>query len=92
MHFIRFLVYTFIGSFIWSAGLAYGGYQLGEHWEQIRAIMRPFDPFIFTTLVILVTWYILRHIKKSKLKVQMTSPVYSNASKITITAYDFFAI
>ena len=46
MHFVKFLIYTFLGSFIWCAGLAYGGYQLGEHWEQIRAVMRPFDPLI----------------------------------------------
>jgi membrane protein DedA with SNARE-associated domain len=66
MHFIKFLVYTFIGSFIWSWGLAYGGYQLGEHWEQLRAVMRPFDPFIIAVLVILVAFYIYRHIKRAK--------------------------
>jgi hypothetical protein len=33
--------YSFIGSFIRSMALTYGGYQIGEHWEQIRAVMSP---------------------------------------------------
>ena len=66
MHFIKFLVYTFLGSFIWSVGLAYGGYQLGEHWEQIRTIMRPFDPLIIVLIIALIALYIYRHIKHSK--------------------------
>jgi membrane protein DedA with SNARE-associated domain len=66
MPFIKFLFYTFIGSFIWSLGLAYGGYLLGEHWEQLRTIMRPFDPIIIAMVVILVAFYIYRHIKHNK--------------------------
>jgi len=63
MHFVKFLVYTFLGSFIWSVGLAYGGYLLGEHWEQIRTIMRPFDPFVIAVFFILIALYIYRHLK-----------------------------
>lgn len=63
MHLGKFLIYTFAGSFIWCAGLAYGGYQLGEHWEQIRAVMRPFDPLIGISITILMVYYIYRHVK-----------------------------
>lgn len=63
MHFVKFLTFTFLGSFIWSVGLAYGGYQLGEHWEQIRTVMRPFDPFVIAVFVVLVALYIYRHLK-----------------------------
>jgi len=66
MHFVKFLLYTFIGSFIWCAGLAYGGYLLGEHWEQIRTIMRPFDPFIIAIIIALIALYIYRHVKQAK--------------------------
>ena len=65
MHFVKFLIYTFLGSFIWCAGLAYGGYLLGEHWEQIRTVMRPFDPLIGALLIALIAFYIYRHIKHS---------------------------
>ncbi|MFC2034037.1 DedA family protein [Chloroflexota bacterium] len=65
MHLIKFLIYTFIGSFIWCTGLAYGGYLMGEHWEQIRILMRPFDPLIGGLIVIAFIFYIYRHIKHS---------------------------
>jgi membrane protein DedA with SNARE-associated domain len=63
MNIIKFLVYTFIGSFIWSWGLAYGGYLMGEHWEQIRSVMRPFDPVFIAIIVGLIAFYIYRHVK-----------------------------
>jgi len=66
MHFAKFLVYTFVGSFIWCAGLAYGGYLLGEHWEQIRTIMRPIDPVFVALIVALIALYIYRHVRNSK--------------------------
>ena len=65
MHLIKFLVYTFVGSFIWSLGLAYGGYQMAEHWEQIREVMRPFDPLFIAVIIALIAFYIYRHIKHS---------------------------
>jgi len=67
MKFLPFLVYTFIGSFIWSTGLAYGGYKLGEHWEQLRDIMRPFDPLVIAIVVVLMALYIYRHIRHAKI-------------------------
>ena len=63
MNIIKFLVYTFIGSFIWSWGLAYGGYLTGEHWEQIRSVMRPFDPVFIAIILGLIAFYIYRHIR-----------------------------
>ncbi len=66
MDFIKFSVYTFLGSFIWSTGLAYGGYLLGQHWEQIRVVMRPFDPLIAAIVIILVALYVFRHIRHVK--------------------------
>jgi membrane protein DedA with SNARE-associated domain len=65
MNFIKFSIYTFLGSFIWSVGLAYGGYRMGEHWEQIRTIMRPFDPIFVVAVVVLLALYVYRHVKHS---------------------------
>lgn len=62
MHFGKFLIYTFLGSFFWSVGLAYGGYLLGEHWDRLRAIMRPFDPLIAAVIAAMAVWYIYRHV------------------------------
>jgi membrane protein DedA with SNARE-associated domain len=63
MNFAKFLVYTIIGSFIWSTGLTYGGFLLGDHWEQIRTAMRPFDIPILIVVVILIAYYIYRHVR-----------------------------
>jgi len=66
MHFIKFLVYTLLGSFIGSTVLAYGGYQLGEHWEQIQVIMDPLVIVIIAVIAVLIALYIYRHVKTLK--------------------------
>jgi membrane protein DedA with SNARE-associated domain len=68
MNIVKFIIYTFTGSFIWSTGLAYGGYLMGENWEKLRSAMRPFDPIIIGIIIILIGLYIYRHIKHSRKK------------------------
>jgi len=63
MNFPKFLIYTFIGSFIFSVPFAYLGYQLGEYWEEIRAATRPFDYFIIAAVIVLIGLYIYRHVR-----------------------------
>ena len=60
----QFTIYTFLGSFIWALGLAYGGYKLGESYEDIRAWMEPVEYPIAAILVLAVGWYIYRSVKK----------------------------
>ncbi len=64
MRFVRFVVYTFVGSFIWCTALAFAGYLLGEHWEEIRTVMRPFDPVIVAIVVLGVAYYVYRHVQR----------------------------
>jgi membrane protein DedA with SNARE-associated domain len=66
MPFVKFLIYTFVGSFIWCTALSFAGYLLGANWEKIRSVMRPFDPTIIGLAVILLGYYIYRHIKHSR--------------------------
>lgn len=63
---LKFLIYAFTGSFVWCSGLAYAGYQLGEHWEQIRIVMHPFAPVIIALIMALVIFYLYRHLKPPK--------------------------
>ena len=65
MPFWQFTVYTFVGAFIWSTGLAYGGYKLGENYEDLRNWMRPLDYPIAAVIVFAVGWYAYRHIKRA---------------------------
>jgi membrane protein DedA with SNARE-associated domain len=60
---VKFILYTFVGSLVWCAALSFGGYLLGEHWEDLRRVMRPFDPVIIAVILVLVGYYIYRHVK-----------------------------
>ncbi len=59
-----FTLYTFLGSFLWSGALAYGGYLLGQHWEQLRSVMRPFDIPIIIVIAALVVWFVVHRIRR----------------------------
>jgi membrane protein DedA with SNARE-associated domain len=61
----RFTIYSFAGSFPWSLGLAAAGYALGENWEDLRAWMRPADIPIIIVVLILVAWYVQRHVRRA---------------------------
>ena len=66
MNVMKFMMFTFIGSFPWTLGLAWGGYALGDNYEAIREISRPFDlPILFVVLVLIsiFLWYRLKEIK-----------------------------
>ena len=63
MNFWKFSVYTFTGSFPWCLGLAYGGFWLGENWEDLRAVMRPFDIPVLLVLAAAGGWFIFRRMR-----------------------------
>lgn len=64
--FVPFVIYSFLGSFIWCAGLAYGGYAFGARWEELRAIMRPFDFPIAAVLLAGFIYYLVHHIRRGR--------------------------
>ena len=66
MNIWRFSIYTFIGSYPWTVGLAYGGFKLGENWEDLREAMRPFDIPIAVVVGAAILWFIYRRIKAIK--------------------------
>lgn len=77
MNFWRFSLFSFVGSFPWCFGLAYGGYVLGEYWVSIRAFMRPFDLPIIIILVLLLAFFIWRRIRF----LRRTSPALADPEK-----------
>lgn len=64
----RFLVYTFIGSVIWSYFLAYIGLKLGENWEHIEVYWRKFDYVIIALILAGFAWWIWRHFRRREKK------------------------
>ena len=59
----RFNLYTFVGSYIWSLGLAWIGMKLGEHWNTLGVYFHRFDAAIGVILLIAVVWYVRRHLQ-----------------------------
>ena len=66
MNLVKFSIYTFLGSFIWSTVLAYGGYVLGQNWEEIRVAIRPFDYLVLGAFIFLVVVFVWMRIKSRR--------------------------
>lgn len=58
-----FSTLTFIGSFIWSAFLAYLGLKLGQNWVAIEPYFRRFQFLIIVIGVVAVFLYIRAHLR-----------------------------
>jgi membrane protein DedA with SNARE-associated domain len=60
----RFSIFTFLGAFPWSVGLAWIGYLLGENWEDISDYMRPVSIPIAIAVVLLAAFFVYRRIRE----------------------------
>jgi membrane protein DedA with SNARE-associated domain len=65
-NFWPFVIYTFIGSWVWSYGLVWVGIQFGENLEAFKEIWHKFDYAVLGLLFVLGVWYIWRHAKHIK--------------------------
>ncbi len=66
MNIWKFSLYTFVGSFLWSAVLAWVGFSLGKNWESIHPLFQKFQLGILVALVLAVLWYINHKLKLVK--------------------------
>ena len=66
MKYLKFVVYTFVGSFFWSLILAFVGMKLGENWVMLREKLKGFDVAIVVLIVAGVAWWVYRHVKNSR--------------------------
>ncbi|MGX9685695.1 DedA family protein [Deinococcus wulumuqiensis] len=57
----KFLIYSAIGSALWSAALAYAGYALGENYDRVEQYVGPASKVILGLLVVgAVAWFLKR--------------------------------
>ena len=63
MNFLRFNVFTFLGSLPWCLVLAYAGVKLGERWVTLREYFHRFDTVLVVLIVIGAAWFIWTHVK-----------------------------
>ena len=65
----KFLIYTLIGATAWNGILAYVGYKLGEHWEDVRVYSEPLSMVMAGVIVVVGGYFVYRHVRhKSKKK------------------------
>ena len=63
MNMTKFIVYTFVGSFIWCGVLGYVGMKAGEHWEDLKVYFHESHYVIAVLGLAFVAWYVWRHFK-----------------------------
>lgn len=61
---VPFLLYSFVGSVIWTYVLAFFGMKLGENWSILRSKLHGFDTAIIILIIAGATWWIWRHFKR----------------------------
>lgn len=66
--FIKFSIFTFVGSLIWSYLLAYVGFILGQNWQAIRPYFRKFDIVIVVIAILFVGAYLYHKLLSPKLR------------------------
>lgn len=69
MRVVRFVVLTFLGSYIWCLALGWIGLKLGQHWDTLGVYFHRFDAVIVALAIAGLVWYVRRHVtglKKSE--------------------------
>lgn len=66
MKFIPFVVYVFVGSFIYSLALTYVGVLAGENWDVLAPYFRRFNWIIIVLFVVGAVWWIRRYVREVK--------------------------
>lgn len=61
--FVKFVWFSFIGSFLWTYLLAYVGMKLGENWSTLRMRLHGFDTAIIVCIGLFVVWWVWRHFR-----------------------------
>ena len=59
----KFIIYTLIGSGIWTSILAIIGIELGKDWSIISQYFRIFDIIIGIAILLIIIYYVIKHRK-----------------------------
>lgn len=64
--YLPFIIYTFLGSLLWSVFLVYLGMTMGQNWKTIGVYFKKFDLLITVVVVGGLAYFIYHKIKKFK--------------------------
>ena len=65
MDFKKFSLYTFLGVIPFTAVLTYAGVKLKENWTALQPYFHKFDLIIAIVIVLVVIWFVFRHLKRT---------------------------
>jgi membrane protein DedA with SNARE-associated domain len=63
MSFWKFSLYTLLGCLPWTFALTFIGYKLGERWDEVEAVLRPFSWLVAAAIVLAVAWWVWRRVR-----------------------------
>lgn len=66
MPFLKFCLYTFFGSLIWSFSLTYAGIIMGENWRGLEVYFRKFDWAIAVLAILFLSWFVYYKIRNKE--------------------------
>lgn len=66
MNYPKFIIYTFLGAFIWCFALAYAASLLGAHWMDLEKYMKGFQYIVIGVIVIAVAGLAFAKFRKEK--------------------------
>ncbi|MCL5267133.1 MAG: DedA family protein [Bacteroidetes bacterium] len=64
----KFVLYTALGAGLWNSFLAYAGFRLRSHWEEIRHYSQTIDIIVVAVLILGVAYFVYRHLKRLRNK------------------------
>jgi membrane protein DedA with SNARE-associated domain len=65
-NFIKFVVYTLVGSIIWNSLLTYGGIQLGRSWQHIDKYSGYLDIIAVVATAVFIVWIVYNNTKNRR--------------------------
>jgi len=68
MPFGQFLLYTSLGTTLWSGLLALAGYQLGNNYEAIEVWIAPISKAVVLICFSLLVWFVIKRIRERQQK------------------------
>jgi len=68
----KFSLYTFAGSFFWSAILTYLGFIAGENWPALKVYFHKFDWLIAVILILAAAWWFKHRFFNGKIDKSVT--------------------
>jgi len=65
-NFIKFVVYTLVGSIIWNSLLTYGGIQLGRSWQHIDKYSGYLDIIAVVATAVFIVWIVYNNTRNKR--------------------------